>query len=50
MDILRLLPNNEYQAAVNANAPTALNPFATIADLIADTSIYTGNGTLTDSI
>lgn len=47
MDILRLLPYSEYQAAINANAPTALNPFATIADLIADTSIYTGDGTLT---
>jgi len=32
-DIARFLPNNEYQAAVNANAPTAANPFATVADL-----------------
>jgi hypothetical protein len=34
-DIRRFLPFNEYQAAVNANSPTALNPFATIADLPA---------------
>lgn len=33
MYITRELPNNEYQAAVNANSPTALNPFATISDL-----------------
>lgn len=32
-DITRELPNNEYQAAVNSNLPTAGNPFATIADL-----------------
>jgi len=31
-NIKRTLPNNEYQAAINANAPTAINPFATIAD------------------
>ena len=31
--IARFLPNNEYQAAISANAPTALNPFATMADL-----------------
>jgi len=36
MDISRFLPINEYDAAINANAPTAANPFATIADLIAD--------------
>jgi hypothetical protein len=33
MGVERYLPNNEYLAAVNANAPTAGNPFATIADL-----------------
>jgi len=33
MDITRYLPDNEYKAALAANAPTALNPFATIADL-----------------
>lgn len=33
MDITRFLPYNEYQAAVNANSPSAGNPFATIADL-----------------
>lgn len=31
----RELPYNEYQAAVNANSPSALNPFATIADLMS---------------
>lgn len=46
MDILRLLPNNEYQAAVNANAPTAINPFATIADLAGGGGIYGGSGGL----
>ena len=33
MYITRDLPENEYQAAISANAPTALNPFATMADL-----------------
>ena len=33
MDIARFLPNDHYQAALSANAPTALNPFATTADL-----------------
>jgi len=33
MDIQRYLPNNQYQAALNANAPTGANPFATIADI-----------------
>ena len=32
-DIARHLPNDEYQAAVNANAPTAANPFTTVADI-----------------
>lgn len=31
--ITRFLPDNEYQAAISANAATALNPFATMADL-----------------
>jgi len=31
--ISRYLPDNEYKAAISANAPTALNPFATMADL-----------------
>jgi hypothetical protein len=31
----RFLPNNQFQAALSANAPTALNPFATIADIPA---------------
>jgi hypothetical protein len=33
MDIQRFLPNNEYKAAVGANAPSALNVFATMNDL-----------------
>jgi hypothetical protein len=33
MDIARLLPKDMYDAAVNANAPTAANPYATIADI-----------------
>ncbi len=36
--ITRFLPNNEYQAAISAAAPTALNPFATIADITAATN------------
>ena len=32
MSIKRNLPDNEYQAALAANNPTAANPFATIAD------------------
>jgi hypothetical protein len=48
MDILRFLPNNEYQAAINANAPTALNPFVTIADLAGlGNNIYNADGVLT---
>ncbi len=31
--IERYLPSNQYEAAIAANAPTALNPFATIADV-----------------
>jgi hypothetical protein len=41
-DITRQLPNDEYQAAVGANSPTAANPFATIAD--------TGGGAFTPTI
>ena len=32
MSIKRNLPDDEYQAALAANSPTAANPFATIAD------------------
>jgi predicted deacylase len=32
MGLERNLPNDQYEAAINANAPTAANPFATIAD------------------
>ena len=41
MDITRFLPNNEYQAAVGANSPSASNVFATVAD-----TLYGGDGTL----
>jgi len=43
--IKRYLPNNEYQAAISAAAPTAMNPFATMADLAAG-GIYGGSGAL----
>jgi hypothetical protein len=33
MKIERYLPNNEYQAAVNANSPSASNPFLTQLDI-----------------
>jgi hypothetical protein len=33
MDIGRIIGKDQYDAAMNANSPTALNPFATIADL-----------------
>ena len=42
-NIKRDLPNDEYNAAVNANSPSAANPFATIADA---GSIYTTDGTI----
>jgi len=42
--IKRDLPNDEYNAAINANSPSAANPFATIAD--AGSSIYTSDGTI----
>lgn len=31
----RDLPYNEYQGAVNANSPSAVNPFATMADIVS---------------
>ena len=42
-NIKRNLPNDEYNAAVNANSPSAANPFATIADA---SSIYAADGTI----
>ena len=42
-DIKRNLPNDEYNAAVNANSPSTANPFATIADA---SSIYVADGTI----
>lgn len=49
MDILRILPDDAYQAAVNANAPSAVNPFATMADIGAsdEWSEVLGNGNTT---
>ncbi len=53
--IQRDLPNDQFEAALAANAPTGLNPFATISDLagFVSTNLYiaddnlTGNRTLT---
>lgn len=42
-DIRILLPTNVYQALINANAPTSVNPYATIADL---SGFPSGSGTL----
>lgn len=39
--ILRFLPNDQYEAALNANAPSAANPFATQLD-----TLYGGDGSL----
>lgn len=39
MDILRLLPKDSYDAAVNAASPSAANPFATMADIPATPTI-----------
>jgi len=33
MDIIRVLPKNQFDAATNANTPSASNPFATALDL-----------------
>lgn len=38
--IERYLPNNQYQAAMNANAPSASNPFLTEADLPSVTKYH----------
>lgn len=46
-DISRFLPNNEYQAAIGANNPSASNVFATINDLGAlGNGIYGGSDTM----
>lgn len=42
--IKRDLPNDEYQAAVGANNPSAANTFATIADLTSGTGTVTSVG------
>lgn len=48
MNIARFLPNNQYLAAIGANAPSAGNVFATIADLSAfvTTNLYIADGVL----
>lgn len=46
-DIKQLLPTSIYQGLTAANTPSAGNPFATIADLSAGPTIYTGDGSLT---
>ncbi len=38
-DIKRELPNDEYQAATNANSPSLVNPFATMADAGSDEKV-----------
>jgi hypothetical protein len=47
MKIERYLPDNEYQAAVNANSPSASNPFLTEADLPGTRGLFaqTANST-----
>ena len=41
--IERYLPNNQYQAAMNANSPSAANPFLTSADLPPGSVKYYGS-------
>ena len=54
--IERFLPNNQYQAAMNANNPSGTNPFLTEADIPAAPLVYglfaqTGNSpTITDNV
>lgn len=38
-DISRFLPNNQYDAAMNAASPSAANPFATVADVTANNEL-----------
>jgi hypothetical protein len=43
----RDLPNDQFEAALNANTPSSGNPFATIADLGGGTNnIYSSDGTI----
>lgn len=47
VQIDRILPTNIWDALLGANAPSAANVFATMADIpAAATTIYTGNGTI----
>lgn len=41
----RDLPNDQYEAALNANAPSAVNPFLTEADLPQQMALYTQTAT-----
>lgn len=47
--ITRDLPNNQYEAALASNLPSAANPFATASDLatFVSNNIYIGDGDLT---
>lgn len=45
--ITRFLPDAPYQGAINANSPSAVNPFATIADLANADNIYNTSDSLT---
>jgi hypothetical protein len=49
MDIYRLLPKDQYDAALSANSPSSANPFATIADIPSSVNIYNSDGLLTGS-
>ena len=49
--IHRFLPNDEYQAAIGANSPSAANVYATMADIIAGSSpVLTGETLWVDSV
>jgi len=52
VNIEQLLPQDIYNAAVSANGPTILNPFATMGDLSAPGAggIYNGSGLVPTSI
>lgn len=45
--ISRYLPNDQYQASINANSPSALNPFATLNDIV---NIYNSDGTIPNGV
>ena len=45
-EILRFLPNDQYQAAIGASSPSQVNPFATVNDLAGIITLYTGDGSI----